>query len=97
MRKIVCLLYSLSISKHNVENQLYCEAYAAGVNHLNRSYECFNGDLTEKELQIERGNVHIIDRENNNPVLDMINYVMNNYQGKPKIITNKHGIKDLIV
>ena len=49
--------------------------------------------MTEKELQIERGNVHVFDRENNNPVLDMTNYVINNYMGKPKIITDKHGKK----
>ena len=49
--------------------------------------------MTEKELQIERENVHVFDRENNNPVLDMINYVIDNNRGKPKIITNKHGKK----
>ena len=38
----------------NVENQLYCEAYAADVYHLNSLYEGFNGDLTERELEIER-------------------------------------------
>ena len=81
----------------NVENQLYCEAYAAGVYHLKRLYESFNGDLTEKELQIERENVHVFDRQINNPVLGMINYVINNYQGKPKIITIKHGKKNNLI
>ena len=74
-----------------VENQLYCEAYAAGVYHLNRLFECFNGDLTEKKLEIERQNVHVFDRENNNIILDMINYVIDNYKGKPKKLTDKHG------
>ena len=86
-------VFAFDLETCNVENQLYCEAYAAGVYHLNRLYECFNGDLTEKELQIERENVHVFDPENNNPVLDMINYVINNYKGKPKIIRNKHGKK----
>ena len=32
----------------NLENQLYCEPYGAGVYHINRLYECFKCDLTEK-------------------------------------------------
>ena len=34
--------------------------------------------LTEKELEIEREHVHVFDRENNNPVTDMIAYVIKN-------------------
>ena len=74
---------------------IYCEAYAAGVYHLNCFYECFNGDITEKELEIERNNDLVFGRENNNPVLYMINFVIINYKGKPKIITRKH-CKELI-
>ena len=76
-----------------VENQLYCEANAAGVYHLDRLYEGFNGDLTEKELDIESQHFHAFDREYIYPVLDMINFVVNNFKGEPKIITNKHGKK----
>ena len=84
-------VFAFDLETCNVKNQLNFEAYAAGVYHLNRLYECFNGDLTKKELQNERENVHVFDRESNNPVLDMINYVINNYKGAPKTITNKHG------
>ena len=49
--------------------------------------------MTEKELEIKREFVHVFDRENKNPVLDMIDFVINNYNGKPKIITDKHGKK----
>ena len=66
-------LFAFDLETCNVENQLYCEPYGAGVYHFNRSCECFNGDLTEKELQIEQKNVHVFHRENINPVLDMIN------------------------
>ena len=74
----------------NVESQLYCEAYAADVYQINRLKECFNNDSTEKEFEIERQHVHVFDRENGNPVLDldMLNYVVNNYKGKPKLVTN---------
>ena len=90
-------VFAFDLETCNVKSQLFCEAYAAGVYHLNCSYECFNGDLTEKEIQIEREKVHVFDHENNNPVLDMINYVINNYKRKSKIITKKHGKNSLIV
>ena len=91
----ICMfaVFAFDLETCSVVNQLDCEAYAAGTNHSNRLSDCFNGDLTEKELEIERKNVHVFDRENNKSVLDMINYVINNYKGKPKIITNKHGKK----
>ena len=90
-------VFGFDLETCNVENQLYCEAHAAGVYHLNHFYECFNGDLTENELKIERENVVVFDRENNNPVLDMNNYVIKNYKGEPKIFTNKHDEKNLIL
>ena len=87
-------VFAFDLEKCNVENQLYCEAYSAGVYHTNCLYDCFNGDLTEKELLIERENVHVFDRKNDNPVLGIINHVVINYKGKAKIIKNKHGKKE---
>ena len=92
-KKCMFAVFVFDLETYNVENQLYCEPYGAGVYRLYHLYECFNGDLTEKEIQIERENVHVLDRENNNPVLDMLNSVINNYEEKPKLITNKHGKK----
>ena len=71
--------------------QEFCEAYAAGCYHPDRLKECYNGDLTEKELEIERQHVHIFDRANNNPVLDMIKFIITNYKGKPKYFKDKNG------
>ena len=82
---------AFDLETYNVGKQLYCEPYAAGVYHLNRLYECFNGDLTDEELKLERENVHVFDRENNNSVMDMINYVIENYKEKARITTNKHN------
>ena len=62
-----------------VENQLYCEPYEAGVYHPNRLYQCFNRDLTISEVKTERENVHMFDRGNNNPLVDMIDFVITNY------------------
>ena len=94
-KNCIFAVFAFDLETCNLKNQPYCEEYAASVYHLNRLYECFNGDLTEKELKIERENVHVFDRENNNPVLDMVSYVINNYKGKPEIITYKHGKKIL--
>ena len=81
------------LQTNNIENQQYCEPYAAVVYHLIRSYEYFNGDITQDELKIEREHVYVFDRENNNPVMDMTNYVIQKFKGKAKIITNKHNKK----
>ena len=85
-------VFAFDLETCNVENQVYCDAYSAGVYHLNRLYESFKGDLTQK-IEIEREHVHIFDRGNANPVLDMINYVINNYKGTPKIFTDRYERK----
>ena len=46
-------VFVFDLETFNVENELYWEAYAAGVYHLGRLYEGCNGALTEKELEIE--------------------------------------------
>ena len=84
-------VFSFDLETVNVPYQEFCEAYAAGCYHLDRLKECYNGDLGEKELEIERQNVHIFDRVNNNPVLDMIKYITTNYEGKPKYYKDKNG------
>ena len=43
----------------------------------------------EREVQNEREQVHVFDRENNNPVMDMIAYFLELYKGIPKIVTDK--------
>ena len=89
-----CLFAVLSFDLEtvNVPYQEFCEAYGAGCYHLDRFKECYNGDLAKEELEIERQYVHIFDRENNNPVLDMIKYIITNYEGKPKYFKDKNGV-----
>ena len=87
-RKIVCMGF-FYLETVNVPYQEFCEA---GCYHLNRLQKCYNGDLTEKELEIERQQVHIFDRSNNsNSVLDMINYNITSYKGKPIFFKDKNG------
>ena len=86
-------VFAFDLETCNVEYSEYCEPYAAGVYHLNNLYWCFNGSLNKEELAIEGSKVHIFDRENGNPVLIMIDYVIKNCKGKPKYITDKHNKK----
>ena len=69
----------------------FCETYAASCYHLDRLSECYNGGLTEEELEIERQHVHIIDRANNNPVLDMVKYKTTNFKNTPNYFKDKNG------
>ena len=76
--------FSFDLETVNVPYQEFSEAYAAGSCHLDRLKDCYNGEVTEKDLEIERQHVHIFDRANNNPVLDMIKNNVANYKSKPK-------------
>ena len=81
----------------NVEYSEYCEAYGAGVYHLNKLYWCFNGNLNKEELAIERSKPHVFDRKIGSLVLKMIDYVINIYKSKPKHVINKHGARILLL
>ena len=83
-------VFSFDLETVNVSYQEFCETYAAGCYHLDRLKECYNGDLTEEGFEIERQHVHIFDRANNNPVLDMIKNITANYKGKPKYFKDKN-------
>ena len=83
-------VFAFDLETVNVDYKLYFECYAAVCYHLNRLKECY-GNLSEDDLEIERKHVHIFDYENKNPVLDMINYIVANYKGKPKYFKDKNG------
>ena len=84
-------VFAFDLETANVDYKQYFVPYAAGCNHLNRLKECYNGNLSEDELKIERENVHIFDYKNKNPVKDMINFIVKNYKGKPKFFKDKDG------
>ena len=84
-------VFSFDLEIVNVPYQDFCETYAAACYHLDRLKECYNGDLTEEEIVNERQHVHIFDRANSNPVLDMIKYITTNYKGEPKYFKDKSG------
>ena len=71
-------LFAVGLETCNVEYSENFEPYASGVYHPNKLYWCFNGNSDKEELAFERSKVHEINRENGNPVLKMIEYVINN-------------------
>ena len=91
MKKIVCLRYFFDLEIVNVQYQEFCEAYAAGCYHLDHLKEYYNGDLTEKKQDVEKQYVHLFGRANNNPLLDMIEYIITNHRGKPQYLKDKNG------
>ena len=91
MIKIVYTVFSFDLETVNINYKQYCVQYTAGCYHLDRLKECYNGDLSEDELETEREHVHIFDYANKNPVLDMIKFIINNYKGKPNYFKDKNG------
>ena len=90
MKKLFAV-FSFNLETVNVPYQEFRAAYAAGWYHLDHLKDSYIGDLTEKDLEIERQHVHIFDRANNNPVLDMVEYSITSYKGKPKYFKDKNG------
>ena len=75
---IVCLLPNLKLidlNNQNIVSHMQLERIVLELivlyiyNNLN---ECFNGDLNEKKLVVERSKIHVFAKENGNPVLKMI-------------------------
>ena len=84
-------VFAFDLETANVDYKQYCVPYAAGCYHLNLLKECYNGNLSEDDIKIERENVHIFDYKNKNPLMDMINFIVKNYKGKPKFFKDKDG------
>ena len=79
-------VFAFGLETCNVEYSEHCEPYAVGVYHHNNLYWCFYGNLDKEELAIERSRVHIFDRENDNPVLKVIDYVKNNIKANQNML-----------
>ena len=75
--KCLYSVFVFDLESYNVVNSEYFESYAAGLYHPNNFYECFNGDLNEKELAFGGSEVYVFIRENGNIVLKMFYYVRN--------------------
>ena len=59
-------------------------------------FEFFNGDLNERELFVGRLKIQMFQEKNGDPLLRMIDFIINNYGGQPKYGTKKHGKRVLL-
>ena len=65
--------------------------YAAGLYDVNRLRDRWDGDLNSNELIIERENVIVFDAANGNPVMNMLKYISEKYDGDEKTYIDKNG------
>ena len=72
-------------------DQEFAEAHAAGLCDVNPLRDKWNRDFTCKEIDIERKNITVFDGSNANPVMNMLRYNSENYEGDEKTYIDKDG------
>ena len=72
-------------------DQEFAEAYATGLYDVNCLKDNWNGDLTSDESVIEREIVTVFDGSNENPVMNVLNSISENYEGDERIYIDKDG------
>ena len=72
-------------------DQEFAEAYAAGLYDVNRLRDCWYRDLNSGELIIERKNVTVFDASNGNCIMNMLNYISENYDGDERTYIDRDG------
>ena len=58
---------------------------------MNRLRDKWDRDLTPDELVIEKENVTVFDSSNGNPVMNMLKYISENYEGDERTYIDKDG------
>ena len=72
-------------------DQEFAEAYAAGLYDVNRLRYRWDRDLTPDENVTEKDSVIVFDGSNGNPVMNMLKYISENYEGDEKTYTDNFG------
>ena len=80
-------MFVFDLETHN--DQEFSEAYAAGFD-LNRLRDKWNGDLTDERV-IENENVIVFDASNGNPIMNMLKYISENYDGDERTYIDNDG------
>ena len=73
------------------KDQEFAETYAAGLYDVNRLHDKWDRDLTPDELIIERKNVTVFDGSNGNCVMNMLEYISENYNGDERTYIDRDG------
>ena len=77
----------------NVEK--FAEAYASCLYVVNRLQNRWDKDLTLDEIVTEKDNIIVFDGSNGNPVLNMLNYFSENFEGNERTYIDKDGDETL--
>ena len=72
-------------------DQEFAESYAVGLYDVNRLGDRWNRDLTTDELLIEGENVSVFDKSYGNPVINMLKYTSETYEGDERTYTDEDG------
>ena len=72
-------------------NQQLAEAYAAGLNDVNRSQDQWNRDLTLREMETETENAIVFDKSCGNSIMNMPQNIWENYEGDESTDIDKDG------
>ena len=62
-------------------DQEFAEAYAAGSYDVDRLKDSWDRDLIPDEILTEKNNITVFDGTNENPVMNMLLYISENYEG----------------
>ena len=82
-------VFVFDLETHN--DQEFAEAYAAGLYDVNQLRDKWDRDLNTDELIIERENVTVFDASNGNLVMNMLEYISENYDGDERRYIDKDG------
>ena len=82
-------VFVIDLETHN--DQAFSEAYAAGLYNLSRLRDNGNRHLTSDELETERENVTIFDGSCGNPVMSMLKFISENYEGDERTFIDIDG------
>ena len=55
----------------------------------------WNRGLTPDEVDAEKDNVIVFDESNGNPIMNMLKYISENYEGDERTYTDKDGVEIL--
>ena len=75
------------------DDQNVAEAYAAGLNYVNRLRECWDRDLSPDEIMTETGMVIVFEGCIGKTVMTMPKYVSENYEGEERTCIDRDGIE----
>ena len=72
-------------------DQEFAEAYASGLYDVNRIRDRWDRDLTPDEIVTEKDSVIVFDESNGIPVMNMLKYISENYEGDERTYIDKDG------